>query len=294
MARRGRFMKVLKISVVTPSFNSENTIRESIESVMAQSYKNWEHLVIDGGSKDSTLSILQKYQHLIWISEKDEGHYHAMNKGIAKATGDLIVILNSDDCFRPEAFQAVVNAFQQHESWDALFGDAIYVDADNREIYRRQEAIYDYNVLRFALDYICHHTLFVRREVYARIGGYRHKDFLNSADFEFKLRLGKTGCKVGHVSKFLVNYRYHSFGQSADLRVTRNMAKECVIIRREYGNAGGSLGKCLQIIFKAKRQMQKLFMLGKCDLVTGSWKLRPHMRKKTAFSSNSGVDKLSN
>jgi hypothetical protein len=107
------------------------------------------------------------------------------------------------------------------------------------------------------------------------------------------LRLGRTGCKVGHVSKFLVNYRYHSFGQSADLRVTRNMAKESAIIRREYGNPGGWLGKGLQIGFKAKRQMQKLFMLGKCDLVPGSWKLRPHMRKKTEFSSNSGLDKLS-
>jgi glycosyltransferase involved in cell wall biosynthesis len=286
-------MKALKISVVTPSFNSENTIRETIESVRAQSYKNWEHLVMDGGSRDSTLSILQEYPHLTWISEKDEGHYHAMNKGIAKATGDLIVILNSDDCFLPEAFQAVVNAFQQHESWDALFGDTIYVDADNHEIYRRREAVYDYNVLRFALDYVCHHTLFVRPEVYARLGGYRHKDFLNAADLEFKLRLGKTGCKVGHISQFLVNYRYHSFGQSADLRVTRNGAKEAAIIRREYGNPGGWLGKGLQICFKAKRQMQKLFMLGTCDLVPGSWKLRPHMRKKTKFSSNSGVDKLS-
>lgn len=287
-------MKVPKISVVTPSFNSENTIRESIESVCSQSYKDWEHIVMDGGSKDGTLSILQQYPHLIWISEKDEGHYHAMNKGVAKATGDLIVILNSDDCFRPEAFQTVVNAFQEHESWDALFADVIYVDANNREIYRRQEAVYDYNVLRFALDYICHHTLFVRREVYARIGDYRHKDFLNSADFEFKLRLGKTGCKVGHISKFLVNYRYHSFGQSADLRVTRNMAKESAIIRREYGNPGGWFGKGLQIAFKAKRQMQKLFMLGKCDLVPGTRKLRSHMREKSEFSSNSGVDKLSN
>jgi glycosyltransferase involved in cell wall biosynthesis len=286
-------MKVPKISVVTPSFNSENTIRESIESVRTQSYTSWEHLVIDGGSKDATLSILKEYPHLAWISEKDEGHYHAMNKGIAKATGDLIVVLNSDDCFLPEAFQKVVNAFQTHESWDALFGDVIYVDADNHEIYRRQEAVYDFNVLLFGLDYICHHTLFVRREVYARIGDYRHKDFLNSADTEFKLRLGKRGCKVGHISNYLVNYRYHSFGQSADLRITRNMAKEAAIIRHEYGNPGGWRGKCLQVVFRAKRQVQKLFMLGKCDLIPGTWKLSPHMSKKTEFSSNSGLDKLS-
>ncbi|HVU09192.1 MAG TPA: glycosyltransferase family 2 protein [Verrucomicrobiae bacterium] len=286
-------MNALKISIITPSFNSENTIRECVESVQNQSYKNWEHLVMDGGSKDNTISILRQYGNLTWISEKDHGHYDAMNKGIAKATGDLIVILNSDDCFRPETFAKVVEAFQRNESWDALFGDVIYVDAKNQEIYRRQEAVYDYKVLLYALDYICHQTLFVRREVYARIGNYRHKDFFNAADFEFKLRLGKTGCKVGHISNFLVNYRYHSFGQSADLRITRNMEKEAAVIRREYGNAGGWWGGRLRQAFRVKRQIQKLFLLGKCDLVPGTRKLRSHMREKTEISSNVDLDKLS-
>jgi hypothetical protein len=89
-----------------------------------------------------------------------------------------------------------------------------------------------------------------------------------------------------------VNYRYHSFGQTADLRVRRNTARESAIIQREHGNPGGWLGTGLRICFKAKRQIQKLFMLGRCDLVTGSWKVRSHIREKTEFSSNSGVDKL--
>lgn len=285
-------MNDLKISVVTPSFNSENTIRECIESVRTQSYRNWEHLVMDGGSKDGTLPILQQYPHLQWISEKDEGHYHAMNKGIAKATGDIVVILNSDDCFLSGAFDEVVRAFQQHESWDAIFGDVIYVDAQNQEIYRRREAVYDFKVLLYGLDYICHQTLFVRRKVYDRIGTYRHKEFFNSADHEFKLRLGHRGCTVGHISKFLLNYRYHSFGQSADLRITRNMEKESAIIRREYGNPGGVIGKCLKVCFRAKRQMQKLFYLGSCDLFPGNWKLRSHRQEKTQITSNRSLDEI--
>lgn len=285
-------MKGLKISVVTPSFNSQHTIRECIESVVAQSYKNWEHLVVDGGSRDDTVAILRRYPHVAWISEKDEGHYDAMNKGVAKATGDLVVILNSDDCFRPGAFSDVIDAFQQHPSWDALFGDVIYVNAKNGEIYCRQEVVYDFNVLLYGLDYICHQTLFVRRPVYDRIGNYRHKEFFNSADYEFKLRLGHKGCVVGHISKFLVNYRYHLFGQSADLRITRNMARESTIIQREYGNPGGWIGKCLKVCFKAKRQMQKLVYLGRCDLLPGTWKLRPHMQEKTQISSNRNLDKI--
>ncbi len=281
-----------KISVVTPCFNSTNTIRETIESVRTQSYSNWEHIIMDGGSKDGTLEILREYPHLQWLSEKDEGHYHAMNKGIAKATGEFIVILNADDCFRPNALRNVVQAFEKNQSWQGLFGDVIFVDAKGKEIYRREEAVYDFNVLRYALDYICHHTLFVKKDVYDRIGGYRHKDFLNSADFEFKLRLGKSGCRIGHVPEYLVNYRYHSFGQSADVRIIKNMAKESALIRREYGNAGGWLGKGLQIIYKAKRQSQKLFIRGKCDLIPGTWKLKSHMQAKTEFSSNAGLDKL--
>ena len=90
-----------KISVVTPCFNSAKTIRETLASVASQDFRDWEHIVMDGGSKDDTLAILRDFPHLKVVSEKDEGHYDAMNKGIARATGEYIVILNADDCFRP-------------------------------------------------------------------------------------------------------------------------------------------------------------------------------------------------
>lgn len=281
-----------KISVITPSFNSRHTIREMIHSVIQQDYPQVEHIVFDGGSTDGTVEILKSYPDLVWISEKDEGHYHAMNKGIARATGELVVILNADDCFRPGTLKKVAQAFQQHPDWDALFGDVVFVDGEGRKIYQREEAVYDYAVLLYGVDYICHQTLFVRKSVYERLGGYRHKEFLNSADYEFKLRLGRSGCRVGHLPELLVNYRYHAQGQSADLRIIRNMIEEAVKIRREHGNPGGWRGGFLRIVFKAKRQAQKLMLRRKCDLIPGTWRLKSHLREKTQFSSNAGLDKL--
>src|ERR1035441_8009653 len=85
-----------KISVVTPSFDSVSTIAGTLQSVLSQDYTNWEHIVVDGDSTDGTVAVLKSYPRLTWVSEKDEGHYHAMNKGIARATGDVVVILNAD------------------------------------------------------------------------------------------------------------------------------------------------------------------------------------------------------
>src|SRR5262245_16470377 len=181
-----------RISVITPSFNSIRTIRDTIESVRTSDYPDWEHIVVDGGSKDGTVEFLKEYPHLRWVSEKDEGHYHAMNKGIAMAKGDVVNILNADDCLRPGALRVVGEAFAAHPEWDALFGDIQYVGSQGDEIYRRQEARYDFNVLRYgAVCYVIHQTLFVRKAVHDRLGVYRHKDFLNCCDYEFILRLGK-------------------------------------------------------------------------------------------------------
>jgi glycosyltransferase involved in cell wall biosynthesis len=282
-----------KISVVTPTFNSINTLRETIESVRSQNYPYLEHLVIDGGSKDGTLELLKEYPSLRWISEKDEGHYYAMNKGIQMASGEIINILNADDCYRPGVLEKVGRAFAEHSDWDGLFGDIVYVDGQSQEIYRRKEALFDYNVLRFSrVCYVIHQTLFVRKAVHDRLGIYRSKDFLNSCDFDFILRMGRARCRIGHLPEFLINYRYHQHGQSADLRVNRNMARECALILREHVVPGGIWGVTLLALYRGKRQFQKLRYRGGLDLVPGTWVLRKHMQAKTSFTSNIPVDKL--
>ena len=282
-----------KISVVTPSFNSIHTIRDTIESVQAQDYKNWEHLVIDGGSKDGTLEILKEYPHLQWISEKDRGHYHAMNKGVERATGEVVNILNADDCFRPGALRAVGEAFHAHADWDGLFGDIVYVDGQRREIYRRREAGFDYDVLRFGrVCYVIHQTLFVKKAVHARLGLYRYEQFMNSCDWDFILAMGRAKCRIGHVPAFLVDYRYHEHGQSADLRVTRNMARESAVILKDHGVPEGAWGRVLRTFYRGKRQAQKLLHHGRCDLVPGNWILKKHMKASTSFTSNIDFQKL--
>lgn len=282
-----------KISVVTPTFNGIATLHETIESVLAQDYKDWEHIVIDGGSTDGTVDLLRTYSHLHWVSEKDNGHYHAMNKGIDRASGEVVAILNADDCYREGALRKVAEAFEKHPHWDALFGDVVYVDGKSREIFRREEAVYDYDVLRFgSVCYIIHPTLFVKKGVYDRIGAYRYDKFLNCCDVDLILRLGKAGCHVGHVAQALANYRLHQHGQSADRRVFENMQRESLVIRKEHGFPGGIKGKFLELYARVKRQLQKLIYRGRIDIVSGKWFLKPHMREKTDFSSNIGVDKL--
>ena len=248
---------------------------------------------MDGGSIDGTVDLLRTYPHLRWTSEKDEGHYHAMNKGIERAAGEIVGILNADDCYQSGTLSKVAAAFAANEDWDALFGDIAYIDGESREIFRREEAKYDYDILRFgSVCYVIHPTLFVKKSVYERIGAYRYEDFLNCCDVDLILRLGKHGGRVGHIPSVLASYRLHEHGQSADRRVFENMRREYLAIRKEHGFPGGVRGRFLEQFAKVKRQLQKLFYRGKLDVISGRRFLKTHMREKTTFSSNIGVDKL--
>jgi GT2 family glycosyltransferase len=281
-----------KLSIVTPSFNSTHTIRETIESVRSQNYPNLEHLVVDGGSTDGTLNLIKSYPHLKWVSERDEGHYHAMNKGIQMATGEAVAILNADDCYCEGILLKIGAALAAHPEWDGLFGNIIFVDDNGHEIFRREEACWDPQIVRFGFGLGQHQTLFIRKKVYDRLGLLRYKDFKNACDYEFLMRLAHARCKIGNVPDHVVRYRFHQHGQSADKRVTANMQRESAQIRKEYGIPGGFIGKLLGQYARAKRQVEKLFVLGKCDLIPGRWHLKRHMREKTEFSSNIGLDKL--
>jgi glycosyltransferase involved in cell wall biosynthesis len=241
-----------------------------------------EHIVIDGGSKDETINILKQYPQLQWISEKDEGHFHAMNKGIARAVGDWIVILNADDCFRPGALARVAREIGAHPEWDAVFGDVVYVDAGGDEIYRRAEVRYNYDVLRSGINYVNHQTLFVRRPVYDRIGVYRYKDFPKASCYEFTLRLGKEKCRVGHVRACLVNFRIHD-NISSTVTGLQEMSNEGRIIRKEYG-VPERWQKLFSLYGRFLRQLQKLLYLGKCDIISGTRLVRKHRQKQAASS----------
>jgi glycosyltransferase involved in cell wall biosynthesis len=115
----------MKISVLTPSFNSGKYIERAIKSVLIQNYQEFEHIIIDGKSTDNTLKIISKYDHLIWVSEKDNGQSDAMNKAFDLATGDVIVYLNADDYFLPMAFQRVISEFNNNLDVDIVVGNLV-------------------------------------------------------------------------------------------------------------------------------------------------------------------------
>jgi glycosyltransferase involved in cell wall biosynthesis len=125
-----------RISIITPSYNQGQFIEETIQSVLSQNYPNLEYIIIDGGSTDNTVEIIKKYESQIsyWTSEPDRGQTHAINKGLAKATGEIIAYLNSDDYYLPETLFKVANCFQHHPEMDLFHGCCRYVNEQGKRI----------------------------------------------------------------------------------------------------------------------------------------------------------------
>lgn len=116
-----------KLSIVTPSFNQGRFLEETMLSVFNQNYENLEYIVVDGGSSDNSVEIIKRYEHKLayWVSEKDRGQVHAINKGIERATGDIFAFINSDDVYLPGTFNSVINHFKQHPQCEWLCGDTV-------------------------------------------------------------------------------------------------------------------------------------------------------------------------
>jgi glycosyltransferase involved in cell wall biosynthesis len=197
-----------KISIITATYNSASTVRDTLESVKNQSYNNIEHLIIDGLSKDETLNICNQYHHIANIhSEKDDGIYDAMNKGINLATGDIIGILNSDDFYiNNDVIEKVANAFK--DDVDAVYGDLQYVDPINTNKVIRTWRSGNYTAKAFLYGWMPPHpTFFVRREVYEKIGAF-NTALHSAADYEFMLRvLFKHRLKAAYIPEVLVRMR---------------------------------------------------------------------------------------
>lgn len=163
----------MKITIITVCYNSVAHIEDAISSVANQDYDEIEHIVIDGNSTDGTQKILEKNAEKLtyWISEPDQGIYDAMNKGIAKATGDVIGILNSDDFyFDISVISKIAEAFSDDEV-DAVFSDLIFVDSKNLNKTVRTYSSKNWHPDRFAKGYMpAHPTFFVRKKFYEKYG----------------------------------------------------------------------------------------------------------------------------
>jgi glycosyltransferase involved in cell wall biosynthesis len=199
----------MTVSIITATYNSESTIKDTLTSIESQSYPNIEHLIIDGCSTDKTLQLVQEFNHVCQlVSERDKGIYDAMNKGISLAKGDIIGILNSDDFYPDEnVIVDVVNHFKE-TNCEALYADLIYVDPDNKNRVIRKWKSGEFNRQNFLIGWMPPHpTFFVKKEVYDRFGNFDIR-LKSAADYELLLRfLYKEKITTSYLPRVLVHMR---------------------------------------------------------------------------------------
>ena len=182
-------MHEIMVSVITPCFNSEKTIQKTLECIVAQTCKNIEYIIIDGGSTDKTLDIINSYadklpQAFTLVSEKDNGIYDAMNKGIGLAKGKLIGIVNSDDWYESDTIEQVIKHYQGHE-YEVVYGmQRNYLGGKEKTTF-----IHHHDFLPEQM--ITHPTCFVTRQTYDKFGRFDLK-YRSAADYDFMLRLWET------------------------------------------------------------------------------------------------------
>jgi len=212
-----------KISIITPSFNSAKFIDDCIQSVVNQRYPSYEHVIVDGGSTDNTLEILKKYPHLKWMSEKDEGVYDAMNKGIKLSTGQIIGILNSDDYYESNIFETVANVFEEHRDVGVLHGNMKVLYNNNQFVVSRSKEYQKYYCM-----WVKHATCFIRKDVYDTFGMYDIR-FKIQADFDLMLRYRKRGVKLFRLNRVISNFRV------GGLSTKQWSLRESVCVRKRNG-----------------------------------------------------------
>ena len=178
----------MRISIITVCYNSATTLEKTILSVAGQTYKNIEFIIVDGLSKDDTISIIQKHQDTIsnWISESDRGLYDAMNKGIAMATGDIIGILNADDTFYSDNVIASVAAFHSKNKTDASIGTVVQHNKEGKVIRTYSSKFWSPDKLRIGFM-PPHPSIFFKKELFDKFGVYK-LGFTIGADYELITR----------------------------------------------------------------------------------------------------------
>ena len=198
------------ISIITVSYNSEKTIKDTIESLLNQTYKNIEYILVDGKSTDSTVNIIKSYEKTAkkkgiiyrWVSELDKGIYDAMNKGISMASGEVIGIINSDDWYESKAIESVIKVFEENKSIDVVHGNLLfYTRSTGNKLERKPKEI---EKLRQEMC-LYHPSIFVRSKVYNDLDGF-NLEYKIASDYEFILKCYLNKKKFFYLNKVLAVY----------------------------------------------------------------------------------------
>lgn len=244
----------MKVSIITVCFNSALTLEDTLKSIESQTYNDIEYIVVDGGSTDGTLDIINKYISIIdyFISEKDHGLYDAINKGISLAKGDIIGMLNSDDVFFDStSVSTIVKNFDSNT--DAVYADLVYVRRDNLALITRpfKSNLFSKKLVRFGFC-VAHPTFYVRSELYKNNALY-DLDYKIAGDFELIIRYLMNGMKTKYIPTYLVKMREGGLSSGSLLtRIKQNI---------EIVNACRKNGIYTNIFFVALKLPYKIYTL---------------------------------
>ena len=249
-----------KISVVTPTFNSESTIRRTVESVISQGFDEIEYIVIDACSTDSTIEKITQYKDRVDLySEPDNGIFDGMNKGVQLCTGEIIGIINSDDWYLSGSFQVAWDSFQ-NSNCDVLIGGV--------DVYQDDYAIgsVSHSVKELETHMVSHPGVFVRRRVYEEIGGYS-LTYRVAADYDFLLRALRNGYKFSVTQKSLSAYSLGGYSDTPKARIISIFETEIIRHRHELITSEeafrNAVATSVKTIFKRNRKyemIQELFV----------------------------------
>lgn len=254
------------ISVITVSFNAVKTIEQTILSVINQTYPNVEYIIIDGGSTDGTLDVIKKYQDKIayWVSEPDRGIYDAMNKGIAKAKGDIIGIINADDWYELDAIESVVNHLNKSKDNSIYYG-RLNMRQGNKILYA-SDVPQKLNGLKKGMV-ISHPTVFVSKNIYQKEGGFS-TDYKIASDWDFILRMYLKGYVFIPIDRVIANFNIGGVSSGISIKTL----EELHIIRKK--------NKVYKIIdFYYLYDMIKLSIFGKYTYAFSLWKNKIFYKK---------------
>lgn len=221
-----------KISVVTPSFNQGRYIEATIKSVLDQKYPNLEYIIMDGGSTDGTVKIIERYSECLayWVSEPDEGQTDALIKGFDLASGDILCWLCSDDLFESRTLQEVAETFVQHPRWKVVYGDSFWIDADSRPLRFKKEIPYYRFVWMYDHNYLPQPSTFWRRGIYEEVGGLDPRMQL-AMDGDLWARFAERTA-LHHVPRAWSRMRYYP--EQKNLRLRTKSDEEAALIRSRY------------------------------------------------------------